>query len=103
MPVVFVTGSADPYARLSEVTAMFQRVQSHAKLIVFNGAGHQPLDRYDQPLFRATILKLLEPARHTNPPVATRKRVPRGLGATPPSSKSLNPQIPKSLYQGAPP
>jgi pimeloyl-ACP methyl ester carboxylesterase len=64
VPVVFVTGSADRNARLPEVKAMYQRIQSHAKLVVFEGAGHQPLDRYDRQLYRATLLELLTPAKH---------------------------------------
>ena len=63
VPVVFVTGSADPHARLAEVTAMYERIQSHAKLVVFEGAGHKPLDRYDRPLFRATLLEFLTPVK----------------------------------------
>ncbi len=63
VPVVFMTGSADPHARLPEVTAMYKRIQSHAKLVVFEGAGHKPLDRYDRQLFRATLVEFLTPAK----------------------------------------
>jgi pimeloyl-ACP methyl ester carboxylesterase len=63
VPVVFITGSADLHARLAEVTAMYERIQSHAKLVVFEGAGHKPLDRYDRQLFRATLMEFLTPAK----------------------------------------
>ncbi|MGO8689788.1 MAG: alpha/beta hydrolase [Thermoguttaceae bacterium] len=64
VPVVFVTGSADPNARLPEVQAMYQRIRSHAKLVVFEGAGHKQMENYDRRLFRATLLQFLESGRH---------------------------------------
>jgi pimeloyl-ACP methyl ester carboxylesterase len=60
VPVVFITGSADRHARLAEVEAMYRRIESHAQLIVFDGAVHQDLDRYDPRLYRATLLGFLE-------------------------------------------
>ena len=60
MPVVFVTGSADRHAHLDEVTAMYRRIESHAKLVVFDGAVHEALDRYDPRLYRTTLFRFLE-------------------------------------------
>ena len=60
VPVVFVTGSADRHAHLDEVTAMYTRVEPHAKLVVFDGAQHVDLDRVDPELYRTTLLDFLE-------------------------------------------
>jgi alpha-beta hydrolase superfamily lysophospholipase len=60
VPVVFVTGSADRHAHLDEVTAMYRRIQSHAKLVVFDGAQHVDLDRANPELYRTTLLNFLD-------------------------------------------
>jgi len=57
---VFITGSADRHARLDEVTTMYRRIQSHAKLVVFDGAQHVDLDRADPVLYRTTLLDFLQ-------------------------------------------
>jgi uncharacterized protein len=62
VPVVFVTGSTDRHARLDEVTVMFRRIESHAKLVVFDGAQHVDLDRADPELYRGTLLDFLDRA-----------------------------------------
>ncbi len=59
VPIVFATGSADRHATLSDVTALFERVQSHAKLVVFEGAKHEALDRNNPQLYRANLFRLL--------------------------------------------
>ncbi len=59
VPVVFVTGSADRHAHLDEVTAMYHRIESHAKLVIFNGAQHEDLDRANAKLYRTTLLNFL--------------------------------------------
>lgn len=61
VPVVFVTGSADRHARLGEVEALYHQIKSHALLVVFDGATHEPLDQYDPRLYRTTLLRFLEP------------------------------------------
>ena len=61
VPVVLVTGSADRHAHLDEVTAMYHHIESHAKLVVFHGAAHEALDRYDARLYRMTLFRFLEP------------------------------------------
>ncbi|MGA2065096.1 MAG: alpha/beta fold hydrolase [Thermoguttaceae bacterium] len=60
VPVVFVTGSADRHARLDEVTAMYRCIESHAELVVFDGAQHVDLDRADPELYRTTLFKSLD-------------------------------------------
>ena len=57
--VVFVTGSADRHVHLDEVKAMYRRIKSHAKLVVFDGAVHEALDRYDPRLYQATLFRCL--------------------------------------------
>jgi len=59
VPVVIVTGSADRHAHLDEVTAMYRRIESHAKLVVFDGAEHVDLDRADPELYRTTLFHFL--------------------------------------------
>ena len=66
VPVVFITGSADRHAHLDEVMAMYHRIESHAKLVVFDGAQHEDLDRADPELYRTTLLNFIDgPARNT--------------------------------------
>ena len=60
VPVVFVTGSADRHAHLDEVTAMYRRIESHARLVVFEGAEHVGLDRADPDLYRTTLFNFLD-------------------------------------------
>lgn len=60
VPIVIIAGSADRHAPLNDVTALFQQVQSHAKLVVFEGAKHEPLDRNDPQLYRTSLFRLLE-------------------------------------------
>ncbi len=60
VPVVFITGSADRHAHLDEVTAMCRRIQSHARLVVFDGAQHVDLDRANPELYRTTLLGFLD-------------------------------------------
>ena len=60
VPVVFVTGSADRHAHLDEVTAMHHRIESHAKLVIFDGAQHADLDRANPELYRKTLLSFLD-------------------------------------------
>ncbi len=59
VPIVFLSGSSDRHAPLADVRALFDRVRSHAKLVVFAGAAHVALDRYDARLYRTSLLELL--------------------------------------------
>jgi uncharacterized protein len=59
VPVVIITGSADRHAHLDEVRALANRVKSGAKLVVFEGAAHEPLDRKNPELYRSSLMDLL--------------------------------------------
>ena len=63
VPVVFVAGSADRHAHLDEVTAMYRRIESHARLVVFEGAQHVDLNGADPELYRTTLMKFMDRAR----------------------------------------
>jgi hypothetical protein len=39
---------------------MCEQIESHAQLIVFEGATHEPLDWYDPRLYRRTLFRFLE-------------------------------------------
>ncbi|MGD0517017.1 MAG: alpha/beta fold hydrolase [Thermoguttaceae bacterium] len=60
VPIVIVTGSDDRHARLENVIALFNRVQSHAKLVIFKGIAHEALDKADPQLYRITLFNLLD-------------------------------------------
>jgi uncharacterized protein len=60
VPVVIVAGSADRHARLDEVKALASRAHTGAKLVIFEGARHEELDRRDPKLYRDTLLELLQ-------------------------------------------
>jgi alpha-beta hydrolase superfamily lysophospholipase len=75
VPVVFVIGSADRDAHLDEVTAMYRRIESHAKLVVFDGARHENLDRADPGLYMKTLFNFLH-----RPYCTDRRRVEASQG-----------------------
>jgi uncharacterized protein len=60
VPIVIAGGTADRHAPISEVRNLFDRVQDHATLVVFEGAEHVPLNRYDPALYRTSLFRLLE-------------------------------------------
>lgn len=59
VPITIATGSSDPHARLIEVRAMYEQVADHARLVVFQGAEHVDLDRYDPALYSKTLLEFI--------------------------------------------
>ncbi len=67
VPVVIITGSADRDARPDEVKAVASRVRSGAKLVVFEGAGHEDLERRDPQLYRASLMELLRSRKRPSP------------------------------------
>ena len=69
VPVVFITGSADRHAHLADVKCMCRQIESHAQLVVFSGAAHEALDRYDPKLYRATLFRFLNQKRRRPPHV----------------------------------
>lgn len=67
VPVVIITGSADRHARLDDVKAVASRVRSGAKLVVFEGATHEDLERRDPELYRASLMELLRSRKRPSP------------------------------------
>jgi pimeloyl-ACP methyl ester carboxylesterase len=59
VPILFLTGAADRHARVEEVTAIYRRVVSHAKLVVLEDAAHEALDRRAPEQYRAALLAFL--------------------------------------------
>jgi uncharacterized protein len=70
VPIVLAGGSADRHAPLDEVRLLLQRVESHARIVVFDGATHEALDRNNPRLYRSSLFGLLEshgPRSETGP------------------------------------
>ena len=95
MPIVLIAGSADRHAQLDDVTALFNRVQSHAKLVIFEGAVHEALDKNNPQLYRASLFESLEASamnqradhiapRHADGDVLPRKPSPGWLSNSTP-------------------
>jgi uncharacterized protein len=59
VPIVLVGGTADRHAPLDDVRAIFQKVQSHAKMVIFDGAVHEDLDKNNPALYRTSLLDFL--------------------------------------------
>jgi uncharacterized protein len=59
VPIVIIAGSADRHATLDDARTLLNSVQSHAKLVIFDGATHQSLDQYDPDRYRRALLELL--------------------------------------------
>ena len=68
VPVVIIAGSADRHSRLDDVKAVAGRVRSGAKLVVFEGATHEALDRNNPKLYRASLLELLRNRKRLDVP-----------------------------------
>jgi alpha-beta hydrolase superfamily lysophospholipase len=60
VPIVFLAGTADRHARLSEVQAMQSRVAAHAKLVAIEGAEHSKLFETNPQLYEKSIVDLIE-------------------------------------------
>jgi alpha-beta hydrolase superfamily lysophospholipase len=60
VPVVLLAGSADWRAKAEDVEAMYSRVQSHARFLLFKGAGHENLAGRDRRLYWSNLMELLE-------------------------------------------
>jgi alpha-beta hydrolase superfamily lysophospholipase len=56
VPVLILTGSADQRTRLSEVRDIYQQIESHAQLAVFDGARHESLQRRDPQRYAELLL-----------------------------------------------
>ena len=60
VPIVLISGSADRHALLDEVTELGERVASHARLVVFEGAAHVALDGTTRSFIGASLFELLD-------------------------------------------
>ena len=67
VPVVILAGSADRHARLDDVKAVASRVRGGAKLVIFEGATHEELDRRNPELYHASMMDLLRSRRRPSP------------------------------------
>jgi uncharacterized protein len=63
IPVTIITGDADRHARLDDVKAVAAQVRSGAKLVVFEGAKHEPLDKCNPKLYYSALFELLDTVR----------------------------------------
>jgi uncharacterized protein len=71
VPILILAGSRDRHARLEEAQAIYERVKSHAELVVFEGASHLNLFATDAALYRHSVLQFLEKTQRQRT-VATR-------------------------------
>jgi uncharacterized protein len=62
VPVLFLSGTNDQHANSSEAQELCDRIGSHARLILFEGAGHGCLIRADPARFAEAVLPLLREA-----------------------------------------
>jgi uncharacterized protein len=58
-PVLILAGSLDRRARPEEARALYDRVQSHAQLVIVEGADHMQLMRTDPVGYRKTVQEFL--------------------------------------------
>ena len=59
VPVLILAGGEDPVARPDEAQAIFERVRSHAKLILFEHAGHMNFPEMYPDLYQRSVLGFL--------------------------------------------
>jgi pimeloyl-ACP methyl ester carboxylesterase len=59
VPVLFLSGSNDQRAHTSEAQALCERIAGHARLVIFEGAGHGCLIRADPGRYADAVTPLL--------------------------------------------
>jgi uncharacterized protein len=59
VPVLILAGGEDPVARPDEAQAIFERVRSHGKLILFEHAGHMNFPEMYPDLYQRSVLGFL--------------------------------------------
>ena len=59
VPVLIITGREDRKSTPEQVQVLFDRVKSHARLVVFEKAGHLHYHETDQELYRSEILAFI--------------------------------------------
>jgi uncharacterized protein len=68
VPILILAGGADEYARPFEARALQSRVESHSRLVLFEGAGHGPMIDADRELYRKEVSRLVHDATSHRPP-----------------------------------
>lgn len=59
VPVLFLSGAKDVRARPVEAQALCDRIAGHARLVLFDAAGHENLIRADRRCYEAVVAPLL--------------------------------------------
>ena len=62
VPVLILAGEADRRATPEEARAVFDRVRSHARLVMFPGARHKNLAEIDPPRYRRILVEFVSEA-----------------------------------------
>ncbi len=62
VPVLILAGDRDAVARPEEARALFERVKSHAQLLIFPGADHLQMRQVDPGRYRDAVLGLVDSA-----------------------------------------
>ncbi|MCI0380895.1 MAG: alpha/beta hydrolase [Gemmataceae bacterium] len=66
VPILLMSGSRDDRARPEQVEEMHRQVSAHARLLVFDDAGHEGYCMSDPDEYRAAVLALLEKVTKRN-------------------------------------
>lgn len=66
VPVLILAGGRDLLARPSEARALHRRVESHARLLLFEHAGHLDFPVTDPILYRRSILEFVRAVERSN-------------------------------------
>jgi alpha-beta hydrolase superfamily lysophospholipase len=59
VPVLILAGEDDRAARVNEARALYDRVQSHAELLIFPEAGHLQMMERDPPRYRNAVFRII--------------------------------------------
>lgn len=59
-PILLLAGSSDPFVDRSQTLALKNAADADAELVWFDGAGHVDLYRYNEQLYRDTVVPFLE-------------------------------------------
>jgi pimeloyl-ACP methyl ester carboxylesterase len=65
VPVLILAGDRDRMARPDEARALFERVKTHARLLIFPGADHLRMRQVDPDRYREAVLGLIDAAART--------------------------------------
>ena len=63
--VTFAAARGDPWCKLGEVEDLYNKIESHARLVVFDGSRHGACSRTDPQRYDAALLELLSRADAT--------------------------------------